>query len=189
MPRSLLFFLAITGLVLATVGCDAVGSEDTVILNNANSDRGSRPTVEYTFAYDTNGDRSIEVPSEQSDDLGSILSNAGFSRANIVSATVDSVRLERLSSKTIRDRAYVFDYLTGATVYLGSDATGTRIAEAIFDTTDRTVLLQVATRDVTDVIKNGSTPAFLQLDTDNDVPDRQDRVSVTVYYEIEVGGV
>lgn len=189
MTRSLVTLLATAGIVLFVVGCDAVGSEDAIILNNANSDTDSRPTVEYTFAYDTNGSGSIEVQSNESDDLESVLSNAGFSRSDVVSATVDSVRLERRSSKATSTRPYVFEYLTGATVYLGSDTNGTRIATGTFDTTDRSVSLQVATSNVTDVIKEGRTPAFLELDTENDVPDRQDRVAVTVFYEIKVSGV
>lgn len=167
-------------------GCDATGPSDTVILN---SNSPVPPTVEYTFEYKTNGNNQIEVRSTQTDDLDSTLSENGFGRRDIVSARVESVELERLSSKTAVPSQKVFDYLAGGTVYLGSDASGKRIASASFETTDRTVPLQVGSADVTDVVKNGATPAFLQLDTGSDVPDRRDRVEVTVQFRIEMQGV
>ncbi len=185
MKASLPLFLSATLLALLFGGCDVTGPEDTVILN-ANSP--AAPIVEYTFAYDTNGGDPIGVRSNETDDLGSVLSENGFGRADVVSARVDSVSLERISSKAA-PTPIVFDYLTGATAYLGSNTDGERIADASIDATTRSVSLPVAGSDVTSVVKNEPTYAFLQLDTTSDVPDRRDKVEVTVYFRIEVQGV
>ena len=180
---------------LALMGCDAAGPADTVILN-ANSP--IPPTVEYTFEYDTEGRQQIGVRSQNADTLGSILRRNGFGRADVVSARVERVVLERISDPgpSVRGKeataVEVFDYLSGATVYLGPDAeSGPRIAEASFETTARTVSLGVdgGSARVTDDVKSGSQPAFLMLDTAGDVPDRRDRVRVRVDFRIEVQGV
>lgn len=177
--------LAFPLLVLLIAGCDATGPADTVILN-ANSPEP--PEVEYTFFYRTDGANAITVRSDTTDNLSSILETNGFRRSDVASARIDSVTLERVSNPKVKRS--VFDYLRGATVYLGPGTDAPRIAEASFGTTDKeTVKLSVRTADVTDVVKTGETPAFLQLDTTNDVPDRRDRVAITVYYRIELQGV
>ena len=179
---------------LALVGCDATGPADTVILN---SNSPIPPTVEYTFEYDTEGRQQIGVRSQNADTLGSILRRNGFGRADVVSARVERVVLERVSDPGPSFRGNeeptveVFDYLSGATVYLGPDAeSGTRIAEASFETTARTVSLGVgANAGVTDAVQSGAQPAFLSLDAGGDVPNRRDRVRVRVHFRIEVQGV
>lgn len=176
----------VVGLALLLTGCDATGPTDTVILS-ANS--VIPPTVEYTFDYQA-GEQPIGVVSQETDDLGSILEQNGFGRADVESARVDSVRLERLSSpETASAAPKVFDYLTGATLYLGSNADGARIATASFQTTAPSVRLSVEGSSVTDVVQEGRSNAFLQLSTTSDAPDRRDRVQVTVYFRIEVQGV
>jgi hypothetical protein len=185
--RSPSLLVAIAGLVLLLTGCDATGPTDTVIFN-ANSP--IPPTVEYTFDYETSGDRSIGVVSQEADSLGSILELNGFGRADVASARVDSVKLERLTSpETVSATPKVFDYLTGATLYLGSSADGARIATASFQTTAPSVRLPVDGSSVTNVVTNGRSNAFLQLSTTSDVPVRRDKVQVTVYFRIEVQGV
>jgi hypothetical protein len=184
-PASLVSAVGL-GLALILAGCDAAGPTDTVILSENSPEA---PTVEYSFFYDTNGSAAIGVRSDEADNLSSILEENGFRRSDVVSARVDSVKLERISPKGVLFRK-VFDYLTGATVHLGANADGPRIAEAAFQTTDRSVTLPVRTADVTDVVKSGPSPAFLRLDTADDAPDqRRDRVEVTVYFRIEVRGV
>lgn len=178
-------------LVVALVGCDATGTTDTAILN-ANSP--IPPIAEYTFEYTpenlTESGR-VEVVSQGTDDLGGILDDNGFRREDVVSARVDSVRLTRLSPpKTIPVRPKVFDYLTGATAFLGSDAIGTRIADDTFRTTAKSVSLEVASSDVTELVRSGPRAVFLRLSISSadEVPSR-DRVRATVYLQIEVQGV
>ena len=189
MHRPLLLLSAAT-LAVLLVGCDATGSQDTVILN-ANSP--APPTVEYTFRYTSQdvsqGGQLVEVVSEGRDDLGSVLTQNGFDRSDVVSARVDSVTLRRQSSPTLSGvRPKVFDYLSGAAVFLGADASGKKIADDQFDTTRQKISLRVATSNVTAEIKEGRTQAFLQLTASGSVPE-EDVVDATVYYRIEVGGV
>ena len=177
----------VVGLALLLTSCDATGPTDTVILSKNSP---IPPMVEYKFKYEPNGAQPIGVVSQKADDLGSILEKNGFGRADVASARVDSVRLERLSSpETTSAAPKVFDYLTGATLYFGSNADSPRIANASFQTTARSVRLSPENSGVTDVVREGRSNAFLQLSTTNDVPVSRDKVRVTVYFRIEVQGV
>lgn len=185
---SLLLSSAILAVFVA--GCDSVGSEETAVLN---ADSPAPPTVEYEFRYtseDVSEDgQQVEVVSDGGDNLGSVLTQNGFSRDDVVSARVDSVTLRRQSSPTSSGmQPKVFDYLSGAAVFLGTDASGKRIAEDQFSTTQQKIRLDVATSNVTEEVKGGSTQAFLRLTASENVPE-QDVVDVTVYYRIEVEGV
>lgn len=182
--------LSTIALVFVVVGCDATGSEETVVLNE---DLPVPPTVEYEFRYTSenvsNEGQRVEVVSRSSDNLTSILSENGFTRDDIVSARVDSVSLRRLSSPSAKDiRPKVFDYLSGVTLFLGTDASGTRIAQRSPLPSEQEVSLPVSTSDVTTDLKGGSKKAFLRLDASGEVPE-EDIVEATVYYRIEVGGV
>lgn len=185
-----LLLLSSLGLALLLGGCDATGSEETAVLN---ADSPAPPTVEYTFRYDsdnvTDDGQRVDVVSDNSDNLGSVLTQNGFSRSDIVSARVDSVSLRRLSSASVAEtRPKVFDYVTGVAVFLGTDASGTRIAERTPLPTQQQVSLQVATSNVTADLKGGSKSAFLRIDASGDVPE-EDVVEATVYYRVEVEGV
>lgn len=185
MKRFLSLFATTIAMVVVLAGCDATGSEETAIFN---ADSPFPPTVEYDFVYDAdnvNSSGQVEVTSRNEDNLTSILSDNGFERGDVRSARVDSVVLERISlGQSTGAVPKVFRYLTGAEVFLGADETGTRIADDNFSTEERTVRLGGGTRDVTDVVRGGSTKAFLRLDTDEEVTE-QDRVEVTVYFRIE----
>lgn len=187
-------------LAFAVGGCDASGPE-TVVLN-ANSPEP--PTVAYEYRYTSanlNASDEVEVASQQSDNLTSVLRRNGFDRSDVVSARVDSVTLERISAPTqgaaARPRAVpvpdVFQYLLGASVHLGTDDTGPQIATGQFQTDQRFVSLPVATQNVTSVVQNGATPSFLRLEVEDPSsvpePPDEDAVEVVVYYRIEVEGV
>jgi hypothetical protein len=186
MKNVLPLFCSVLVLSLLLAGCDSAGTEGTAVLNATSP---VPPTVEYEFRYtseNVNG-QQVEVVSENSDNLGPVLTQNGFSRADVVSARVDSVTLRRQSSPaSIRPK--VFNYLSGAEVYLGADDSGKRIADDEFATTQQEISLRVSTSDVTEEVKGGSTRAFLRLEASDDVPSN-DVVDVTVYYRIEVGGV
>lgn len=171
----------VLGSVLLT-GCDLATAGNTAILNAGST---IPPIVEYTFEYtpdDVSG-AQIQVVSEQVDDLGSVLSQNGFSRSDVVSARVDSVNVERLSAPT-------FEYLTGADIHLGRASGAPQIGTGSFSTSQELARLSVPTRTVTGVVRQGSTEAFASLTPDNtdDVPD-VDRVEVVVYFQLEVQGV
>ncbi|MFP4228015.1 MAG: hypothetical protein ACLFTE_04210 [Salinivenus sp.] len=187
-------------LIFTVLGCDTSGPTTAVL----NADSPEPPTVKYEIRYtsdDLNENDEVEAASLNPDDLESVLRENGFERSDVVSARIDSVTLERISSPTqdasTNPKAVatpnVFSYLLGAEVYLGNDATGPRIAAGQFETTQRFVSLPVTTRDVTPVVRDGAVPSFLRLEVEDpsNVPDSpdQDAVELVVYYRLEVEGV
>lgn len=178
-------FLAIVVLAgsLVLVRCDLAATGSTAVLN---AESAIPPTVEYTFEYassDVTGEGEVAVVSEEQDDLGDILSQNGFSRADVVSAEIDSVSIERLSAQT-------FGYVTGADLYLGMNAEGPHVGTGTFQTSQESARLDIPTKTVTGLVKEGSTNTFARLDVGDrsNVPSL-DRVGVTVFFRIEVGGV
>lgn len=187
--------------LFGVAGCDSGGPATAVL----NADSPEPPTVEYAFRYTSenlNENDAVAVVSQASDNLTSVLQSNGFDRSDVVSARVDSVTLERISAPTqdatSRPRALpkpkVFQYLLGASVYLGESDSGPRIAGGQFQTSERFVSLPVTNNpSVTSTVRAGATPSFLRLEveTPSNVPEspNEDAVEVTVYYRIEVEGV
>jgi hypothetical protein len=183
-------------LPLVLVGCDAAGGDTATftVENTPSDDKVEPPIADYLFEYDSNdqvdGQELVEVVSESSDNLGDAL--RGFNRSDIISARIESVNFIRVSpdSETNSVPKFAFDNLLRATVFLGTGDSGVQIADDTFDPSDDAdeVSLTVTTSDVTSTVKNGSTKAFLRLETDGDIT-RTDRVRVKVFYEITVSGV
>ena len=177
---SVAFGLLAAGLVLTS--CDLASAGNTAILS-ANST--SPPTVRHRFEYtedDVTEGQAEVVSSIQSDDLDAILADNGFSRSDVVSAQVDSVRVERLSTGT----------LSGADLYLGTDASGPVIAGVEFDDPEaETPARDNTSRTVTGAVKSGQKRVFAQLDVEDpsDIPSSGGRVRAVVYYRLEVEGV
>ena len=177
---SVAFGLLAAGLVLTS--CDLASAGNTAILS-ANST--SPPTVRHRFEYtedDVTEGQAEVVSSIQSDDLDAILADNGFSRSDVVSAQVDSVRVERLSTGT----------LSGADLYLGTDASGPVIARVEFDDPEaETPARDNTSRPVTGAVKNGQKRVFAQFDVEDpsDIPSSGGRVRAVVYYRLEVEGV
>lgn len=172
--------LLAAGLVLTS--CDLASAGNTAILS-ANST--SPPTVRHRFEYtedDVTEGQAEVVSSIQSDDLDAILADNGFSRSDVVSAQVDSVRVERLSTGT----------LSGADLYLGTDASGPVIARVEFDDPEaETPARDNTSRTVTGAVKSGQKRVFAQFDVEDpsDIPSSGGRVRAVVYYRLEVEGV
>ena len=172
--------LLAAGLVLTS--CDLASAGNTAILS-ANST--SPPTVRHRFEYtedDVTEGQAEVVSSIQSDDLDAILADNGFSRSDVVSAQVDSVRVERLSTGT----------LSGADLYLGTDASGPVIARVEFDDPEaETPARDNTSRTVTGAVKNGQKRVFAQFDVEDpsDIPSSGGRVRAVVYYRLELEGV
>jgi hypothetical protein len=173
--------LLAAGLVLTS--CDLASAGNTAILS-ANST--SPPTVRHRFEYtedDVTEEGQAEVVSSiQSDDLDAILADNGFSRSDVVSAQVDSVRVERLSTGT----------LSGADLYLGTDASGPVIARVEFDDPEaETPARDNTSRTVTGAVKSGQKRVFAQFDVEDpsDIPPSGGMVQAEVYYRLEVEGV
>ena len=177
---SVAFGLLAAGLVLTS--CDLASAGNTAILS-ANST--SPPTVRHRFEYtedDVTEGQAEVVSSIQSDDLDAILADNGFSRSDVVSAQVDSVRVERLSTGT----------LSGADLYLGTDASGPVIARVEFDDPEaETPARDNTLRTVTGAVKSGQKRVFAQFDVEDpsDIPSSGGRVRAVVYYRLELEGV
>ena len=177
---SVAFGLLAAGLVLTS--CDLASAGNTAILS-ANST--SPPTVRHRFEYtedDVTEGQAEVVSSIQSDDLDAILADNGFSRSDVVSAQVDSVRVERLSTGT----------LSGADLYLGTDASGPVIARVEFDDPEaETPARDNTSRTVTGAVKSGQKRVFAQFDVEDpsDIPSSGGRVRAVVYYRLELEGV
>ena len=172
--------LLAAGLVLTS--CDLASAGNTAILS-ANST--SPPTVRHRFEYtedDVTEGQAEVVSSIQSDDLDAILADNGFSRSDVVSAQVDSVRVERLSTGT----------LSGADLYLGTDASGPVIARVEFDDPEaETPARDNTSRTVTGAVKSEQKRVFAQFDVEDpsDIPSSGGRVRAVVYYRLELEGV
>lgn len=184
MKKHLPVIVTSLAIIVGLTGCDSLGSSETVILS-ANQD--IPPTVEYDFRYSSdnvsNDGQRVDVVSESTDNLDAVLRDNGFGRSDIISARVDSVKMERQSSPAqIRK---VFDYLSGASVFLGSDASGPQIATRTPLPFEERVKMEVSTSNVTDEIKSGAKKAFLRLEASDEVPS-EDKIEVTVFYRIEV---
>jgi len=167
--------------VLTLVGCDALGGGDETAILNADS--AEPPEVEYTFQYspeDRNGG-TVEVASEGSGSLTEILQSNGFSRDDIVSARVESVVLDGLSTDPA---AKIYSHVRTAELYLGTGASGVRIARGTVDSQTGTVTLDPTSNDVTSTLKAGPSGTFLRLDTDDF--EGQYTAQATVTYRIEV---
>ena len=178
---SVVLGLLATGLMLTS--CDLSSAGSTAILN-ANST--SPPVVQHRFEYTqddvTEAGQAEVVSSIQSDDLDAILTANGFSRSDVVSAQVDSVRVERRSTST----------LSGADLYLGTNANGSLIASVEFDDPEaETPARDKTSRTVTGAVKNGQKRVFAQFDVEDpsSIPPSGGMVQAVVYYRLEVEGV
>ena len=184
-------------LPLVFVGCDAAGS-DTIFLETTSDDTQLDP-IFYKFRYtpDNLVDDTVKVVSEKNDDplvddsIDDLLKRNGFSRKNVVSATVEEATLIRRSDKSGLPDPKVFQYLDGgeAKVFLGSDSSGKLFAESPIQSDEKRIALEiVGDGDVTSKIKSGTEVAFLRLVTTGGVSG-EDVVDVKVSYRIEVSGV
>jgi hypothetical protein len=177
---------AVLGLLagaLVLTSCDLASAGSTAVLN-ANSE--IPPIVRHRFEYTgddvTEGGRAEVISRIQSADLDAILTDNGFSRSDVVSARIDSVLVERLSTNT----------LAGADLYLGTDASGPLIARVEFDDPGAdTPARDNTTRTVTGAVKNGQKRVFAQFDVEDpsSIPPSGGMVRATVYYRLEVEGI
>ncbi len=170
---SVVLGLLAAGLVLTS--CDLASAGNTAILN-ANST--IPPIVRHRFEYTgddvTDGGQVEALSSLQSDDLDAILSeNLGASRTDVVSARVDSVSVERLSTNTL-----------SGVLYLGTDAGGPRIANVQLDSGEETTARNTR---VTDAVKSGQERVFAEFDAEDSSSGGM--VRAVVYYQLEVEGI
>jgi len=179
--RSSLLIVLLAGSVVWT-GCDLASAGGTAILN---ADSAVPPTVRHRFEYtadDATGAGQVAVQSTvQSEDLDAILSQNGFSRRDVVSAQVDSVRVERLQAPSLRE----------ANLFLGTSAGAPRVGRVEFQPGGASSVVDDTRRTVTGAVQDGAETLLGQFSVEDlsTIPSSGGRVQATVYYRIEVGGV
>jgi len=178
LPRGSLLLVLLAGIVMWT-SCDLASAGSTAILN---ADSAIPPTVRHRFDFSqsdaTGKEGEVAVESElQSDDLDTILSeNLGASRADVVSARIDSVRIERVSPAS----------LTEAELFLGTSAEAPRIASGDFLPDGPSTVVDDRRSTVTTAVRNGVETLYGRFRMESV---RSGVVRAKVYYRLEVDGV
>lgn len=173
---SLLVVLFVGGLVLTS--CDLSSTGGTIILN-ANS--SLPPTVQYRFAYTqddaTEGGQVNVVSTIESDDLDEILTANGVNRDQVVSAQVDSVRVDPVSTTS----------LSSADMHFGTDPSGPQIASVTFPSGGGDAVVDVSRTPVTDAVKAGASKTFgrFSVEDPSSIPSGGSAVRADVYFRIE----
>jgi hypothetical protein len=182
MVRASVVLGLLAGAVVLT-SCDLASAGNTAILNAGST---APPIVRHRFEYSAddapNGGPVEALSTIQSDDLDAILTENGFSRSDVVSARVDSVRIDRLSTNS----------LSGADLHLGTDAGGPLIASVEFDDPGaQTSGRDNTTRTVTGAVKDGQEQVFARFDVQDlsTIPPSGGMVRAVVYYRLEVEGI
>jgi hypothetical protein len=173
---SLLVALCLGGLFLT--GCDLSSTGGTIILN-ANS--SIPPTVQYRFGYTqddaTEGGQVDVVSTTESDDLGEILTANGVSREQVVSAQVDSVLVDPVSTTS----------LSAASIHLGTDDSGPQIASVTFPSGGESSALDASRTPVTGAVQAGTSRTFARFGVDDpsSIPSGGSVVRAKVYFQVE----
>lgn len=170
---SLLVLLVVGGLVLT--GCDLSSTGGTIILN-ANS--SIPPTVQYRFGYAQ--DNLDVVSTIESEDLDEVLSANGVNRNQVVSARVDSVRVDPVDP--VENTS-----LSTADIHLGTDDSGPQIASVSFPSSGEDPVRDTRRTTVTGAVKAGASKTFAKLGVDDpsSIPSGGSAVRATVYFQIE----
>ena len=179
--------VALLALLLAFTGCDDTGTgpEDTIVLGT-----GADP-IEVEFDFDDFSESDINngtltLTSSKPDDLGSqIRTLAGASRSNVVSAQVDSIRLERIGLRDVRPK--IFGYLGSARVYYGEDTSTQLVAESSPIPANSTVTLSLVNSNITTIVQNQARPLTLELQLNEPSQiEAGQSAKINVWYRIEV---
>lgn len=158
--------------------CDLSSTGGTIILN-ANS--SVPPTVQYRFRYTqgdaTEGGQVGVIAMIESDDLDGILTANGVNRDQVVSARVDSVLVDPVSTTS----------LSAGNVHLGTDADGPQIASVTFPSGGEAPVLDASRTSVTSAVKAGTSKTFgrFSVDDPSSIPAGGSAVRATVYFRIE----
>lgn len=176
-PATLIAIGLLGGLVLTS--CDLASAGSTIVLNAGDI---IPPIVQHRFAYtgdEATDDGQVEVVSTVTSerDLDDVLEDNGYSRDDVVSARVDSVRVDPVSTSS----------LSAAKIYLGTDVSGPRIASVEFSA-DQGKVVDATQTGVTEAVKAGETDAFgeFSLSDPSSLPSGGSVVRATIFYRIKV---
>lgn len=168
------------------IGCDS-GSSEPIVLNDPLNP--TEATFEFAYSENDLSGGVIQTTSLGRDQLSGVLSAYGYSRSDVVSATVEAVAMERISAAQPSAQPKVFNYLTAAEVYFGGSTSAPLIAalEPVPFNTEVNMNLGSDTN-VTSQVQGGAINALLMLDVGDasQIGDGGDRVEVTVEFRVEV---
>lgn len=175
--RGSLLLVLLAGSVVWT-SCDIASAGSTAILN---ADSAIPPIVRHRFEFsedDATGEGQVAVESTiQSSDLDTVLSeNLGANRSDVVSAQIDSVRVERVSTPSVRE----------ADIFLGTSVEAPRVASVEFQPDGPSSIVDDRRTTVTGAVRNGVGTLFGRFRMENV---RSGVVRAIVYYRLEVEGV
>ena len=113
----------------------------------------------------------------ESEDLDEILATNGVTRDQVVSAQVDSVRVDPVSTTS----------LSAVNLHLGTDASGPEIAQVTISPGEGAPVLDRSPTTVTGAVKAGATRTFgrFRVDDPSRIPSGGSVVRATVYFQIE----
>lgn len=176
-PRGVVVLLAIVAILIAS--CDAVTDPDAITLQSK--------TVSFRFEFSADGVSSgdlIDAQSEGSVDLGPELLNDGFTKGEVLSATVTSVELERISPTNVN-----LNFLQEASIDFSASGISARTVAASTSLPDsRTANLSVSSGDVTAYVVAPSFRAVMRVVPET-VPPAGWVLRANVTLRIDVEGV
>jgi len=176
-PRGVVVLLATVAIVIAS--CDAVTDPGAITLQSK--------TVSFRFEFtadDVSSGDLIDVQSEGSVDLGPELLNDGFTKGEVLSATVTSVELERISPTNVN-----LNFLEQASIDFSASGVSARTVAASTSLPDsRTANLSVSSGDVTAYVVAPSFQAVMRVVPET-VPPAGWVLRANVTLRIDVEGV
>ena len=181
--------LWLLGLIVALVmsGCDSTTTSETVTL------QPKTITFEFPqFSADDAQGGTLQINSLNQEDLESELRADGFSRGEVVQATITRVELERRSVGSAAESAApkVFGFLVSGEAQLTQGGTTQTVAERdAFDPNAAVTPMSITTGNATSFV-SASSPfgARLDLDVEN-IGVGPYRVALNITFRIEVEGV
>lgn len=167
------------GVATLVAACDAVTAPEPITLQSK--------TVSFRFEFTAGGvspGELVDVQSEGTVDLGPDLEADGFTKGEVLSATVTAVELERISPTTVN-----LNFLEEASIdFVASGISRRTIASSTSLPDNRTAMLSIGNGDVTTFVTAPSFQAALSVVPET-VPDAGWVLRANVTLRIDVEGV
>lgn len=184
--RSAAVLWLLATIVVLTSGCDATATSETVTL------QPKTITFEFPqFSADDEQGGTVQINSLNQEDLASELRADGFTRDEVVQATITRVELERRSIGSSAETApKVFGFLVSGEAQLTQGSMTQTIAERdAFDPNAAVTPMDITSGNATSFVSAPSPfGARLNLDVDN-IGTGPFRVALNITFRIEVEGV
>ncbi|GIV59492.1 MAG: hypothetical protein KatS3mg043_0581 [Rhodothermaceae bacterium] len=179
--------LAVLALLLLT-GCDSVGEEGgTIVLRPEVSEDAEGRDISFRFVSDGFPVGQLrDVSCDCEVDLGPFLQDQGFSKADLVSARLESARLVMLFP--IDEQ---FDFLDQAILKFEADGlSATEVANRSgFPAAREATLNVLPNRDVTAFLTRNDFEVILQINARELVPSEEYEMALVMTFRLEVEGL